>query len=57
MTELPMGWGVLELAQENARQALARWDTGTGRDPDTEVAEALRRLIRELDAEHEARRR
>lgn len=66
MTEPPAGWGVLELAEQRARDALASWDlprpataTAGGRalylHRATVLAGATRKLLAELDAERRLR--
>jgi hypothetical protein len=54
-SELPPGWGVLELAESEAREALARWDSpaspGLYLDRGIALANAMRKLLAELEAE------
>jgi hypothetical protein len=53
--DLPTGWGVLEVAEDEARKALAAWDCFDGRDRGVALAEAMRKLLAELDAERRIR--
>lgn len=58
---LPEGWGVLELAEQRARTALAKWDGNISPALCLEKGEALaectRALLAELDAERQVRAR
>ena len=53
--DLPAGWGVLEVAEHEARQALSAWEVFDGRDRGMALAEAMRRLLAELDADRRIR--
>lgn len=59
LADRPDGWGALEFAESKAREALRVWDdSSSGLIPPggSVLAVALRQLLKELEAERQARR-
>lgn len=60
MSTAPTGWGTTEYAASQAREALARWDANLNPQLCLErgeaLAETMRTLLAELEADRQARR-